>query len=154
MPSETKGEDDIMFTPEITLNLPPPPFFTRRLGKPRLASPKIKCKFCGEPLIEISINSHRIHTCDNYRCYLFRERQGIYPNEPKLPDIAAHWNPPHNLNYYEYQEQKQKNYRLLRDVGIPASEARNLTSNKQTRLVLERMANTVLIPPNKKVSKN
>lgn len=50
----------------------------------------MNCKACNQPLIEIPVNNHYRLVCDNDRCKLFREGQGIkakkVENAPEKPE--------------------------------------------------------------------
>ena len=93
----------------------------------------MNCKNCGQPLIGIKFSIGLCYVCDNWRCYLYRQRQDL-----SLDDKADTGNgPPKYRSAREaYDAQRRENYQLLRNLGIPSREAANMTSNKQTRLVL------------------
>jgi len=103
-----------------------PPFFTTGRGSGgRLASPRVGCEACGQPLIETRINHHFVRLCDNYACRLFRERQGIracnsrvtWPSYPKWLKCR--------------QPERYQRYLDLRAAGLSAilaSRYRDMTS--------------------------
>ena len=108
--------------------------------EPRLASPARYCMTCGAPLIQTRLNRYVAFVCDNWRCTLFRERQGYKEVEPR-PSSENTSTAPGGRNpeaYLRYLTQRRENYRMLRQVGVPPVEASRLTSNRQARLTLQR----------------
>ena len=100
----------------------------------------MNCKNCGQPLIAIKFQAGSIYVCDNWRCYLYRDRQGTdikEPEEPMQPKPSYPGSPKYFSAREAYDAQRRENYQLLRNIGIPSREAANMTSNKQTRLVLK-----------------
>jgi len=106
-------------------------------GEPQL---NISCQACGMPLIEIEFRTHFRIVCDNDCCYLFRERQGCRAKESEeIPEKTSTTNRLLMPSYSAYKEEKNQNYRLLRNLGVSCREAMAMTSRKQTRIYLERI---------------
>jgi len=97
------------------------------------------CPHCGQPLFEMNINkTHYPIVCDNIKCLKYRQPQGYRKISPAIelpstPDPEPKSNRLLRPSYHTYLEQRQINYRILRDLGIEPTVAAGLTSNKQTR---------------------
>ena len=87
------------------------------------------CPYCLQPLIYIPVNQHYRVVCDNDRCYLFREGQGVVPRDnngprekPKKLPLTLVIRPNRN----EYNREGVANYRFARSLDIPSVVARDL----------------------------
>jgi len=110
-----------------TLDLFSPPFLHRRGQMPRLASPAVYCKNCGQPLIETNFNrTHCVLLCDNWRCCLFRQSQGS--KEKPLEPLPIKKASPKTLQpfYQGWLKERKKKYCLARDLGFGSKEAMHL----------------------------
>lgn len=85
-----------------------PPFFNGARREPRLASPRVLCRWCSEPLIEANFSKHVAYLCDNWRCPLFRQPQGC--------------------------RSKESDSYMLRGMGIKPREASNLSSDRRMKV--------------------
>ena len=103
-----------------------PPFPTNGRGSGgRLASPRVGCEACGQPLIETKVNHHFVRLCDNYACRLFRGRQGIRPCNSRVT-----W-PSYPKWLKRRQPERYQRYLDLRAGGLSALRAsryRDVTS--------------------------
>ena len=95
-----------------------PPFLTNGRGTGgRLASPRVGCEACGQPLIETKVNHHFVRLCDNYACRLFRGRQGIRPCTSRTT-----W-PSYPKWLKRRQPERYQRYLDLRAAGLSAIQA-------------------------------
>lgn len=110
---------------------------------------EIPCSSCGLGLIEIDFNrEYYLRQCDNARCPEFKGRQGVREKslaevigepEIKKPSIS-HTDRP---GYETWLEEKRKNYRLLRNLGVPPKEAARDCSRKKARATVKRLEEKV-----------
>lgn len=96
---------------------PVPPFLNRRGQMPRLASPLINCESCGQPLIEVSLNSHYCFLCDNWHCPLFRHPQDYRARHPVskevLPERKPDFNKTLRTSYQMSLDERKEIYREI-----------------------------------------
>lgn len=100
------------------------------------------CNICGHIFLEISLWRQRrvAHVCDNIYCCQFR--QIIYyvampplPPAPKKRKRLEYMTPARQ----RYLTKVKANYALLRSLGVPSVEARNMTSDVRTDEYLKRV---------------
>jgi len=95
------------------------------------------CSNCGQELTETSFGGFYLYVCDDWRCSLYRERQGIRAKEPEKKKCPRKKDQP---GYGQWLWQKKDNYHELRRHKIPSKEAANVCGNyKRTREILERV---------------
>lgn len=107
---------------------------------PRLASPIIYCKNprCGQPLIEIAVNSHYRICCDNVNCYLYREGQGNRarkqgqkpPPVKKVIDFSRTLRP----TYLASLEKRKEIYHFARSLRFGSVEAMRLRGKSKKEI--------------------
>ena len=82
------------------------------------------CAHCLQPLIRVFCYL----ACDNYHCYLFRERQGYVPREDTEPQGKPKETSERVLrsDYQKYLTRQNEAYHFARNLGIPSALARDL----------------------------
>ena len=96
-------------------------------------------------MISIKFSHHNCFVCDNWHCYLFRERQFIVPRDgeearEKLKETSSeHVFRP---NYEVTKELMNENYRYARSLGIPAITARDFRC--KSREEIEKAAKAIV----------
>ena len=95
------------------------------------------CKECKQPLVEINFNTkYYVYKCNNWRCPLYMDRQGIRKKGPEPKKYPRKKLQP---GYNQWLYQKNINYHKLRSLHIPSKEAANVCGNyKRTRQILEK----------------
>ena len=83
-----------------------------------------RCKDCNSELITIPFGYYSYYLCDNWRCHLHRQPQGVFPNQPKksIPRRQKRKTKTHP-GYKRYLARRFENYRRLRNLGVPANLA-------------------------------
>ena len=112
-------------------------------GERKLEYVNETCRACGKPLTRCTINT-RYYTliCDNDRCYLFGQPQRNIPKEQDASTVALakYYDKKRRPGYIHWLSQKRINYRILRDLAkLSCKEATAMSSNKQTKFILEQL---------------
>lgn len=102
------------------------------------------CAHCLQPLIYIKLSQYYCLACDNYHCYLFRERQGYIPRDDTEPQKKPKEPSERVLrpDYKKYLTRQNEAYHFARNLGIPSALARDL--RHKSKKEIERAAKELM----------